>query len=71
MIDELQRWFKLGAFKRAPQRLYRNVIDSRRVLKWKESEGTRQARDRLTVRSFKDMPARILSTYAGTATKWG
>ena len=70
-LDELQRWSRLGTLKRAPKRLHRNAIDSRQALKWKEIEGTRLARDRLTVCSFEDMPARILSTYAGTATKWG
>ncbi|CAK0813698.1 unnamed protein product, partial [Prorocentrum cordatum] len=48
-----------------------NIIDSRWVLKWKEIDGKKQVRARLTVRGFKDMQSPELSTFAGTTTRWG
>eukprot|EP00974_Lingulodinium_polyedra_P129602 11210679-Lingulodinium_polyedra.AAC.1 len=71
MLDELTRWYELGAFQRYPRKLAKNVIDSRWVLKWKQIEGTRQIRARLTVRGFRDMQAAALHTHAGTTSRWG
>ncbi|CAK0831488.1 unnamed protein product [Prorocentrum cordatum] len=71
MKDELQRWAELKAFQRFPKDQATNIIDSRWVLKWKEIDGKKQVRARLTVRGFKDMQSPELSTFAGTTTRWG
>ncbi|CAK0838336.1 unnamed protein product [Prorocentrum cordatum] len=71
MKDELQRWAGLKVFQRFPKDQADNVIDSRWVHKWKEIDGKKQVRARLTVRGFKDMQSPELSTFAGTTTRWG
>jgi hypothetical protein len=71
MKDELKRWADLKAFQRFPKDQADNVIDSRWVLKWKEIDGKKQVRARLTVRGFKDLQSPDLSTFAGTTTRWG
>ncbi|CAK0801133.1 unnamed protein product, partial [Prorocentrum cordatum] len=71
MKDELERWAELKAFQRIPKDQATNIIDSRWVLKWKEIDGKKQVRARLTVRGFKDMQSPELSTFAGTTTRWG
>ena len=71
MKDELQRWAGLKAFQRFPKDQADNIIDSRWVLKWKEIDGQKQVRARLTVRGFKDLQSPELATFAGTTTRWG
>ena len=55
MLDELTRWFNLGAFARKPRKHATNVTDARWVLKWKEVNGKRIIQARLVVRGFKDL----------------
>jgi len=71
IFDELQRWNSLKGFQRYPKAKARNVIDSRWVIKWKMVDGKRVIRARLTARGFKDAQAQEVSTFAGTATRWG
>ena len=54
-----------------PEQLATNVIDARWVPKWKEANGRRIIQARLVVRGFKDLRAALLSTAAGTTTRWG
>ena len=70
IYDELERWRKLGGFKRTNRATANNVVDSRWVLKWKSVDGKRIIKARLTVRGYKDQQAEQLQTYAGTATRW-
>ena len=69
MVDELQRWISLGAFRRFPNDQAKNVIDSRCVLKWEQVVGKHQIKARLTVRGFKDLQGSELSTFAGTTSR--
>ena len=71
MLDELTRWFNLGAFERCPRKQATNVIDARWVLKCKELKGKGIIQARLVVCGFKDLQAAQLSTFARTTTRWG
>jgi len=70
MIAELQRWIKLGSWKRAPRRPGANILDSRWVLKYKVVNGVKQIKARLTARGYKDKQSSELSTFSPTASRW-
>jgi hypothetical protein len=78
---ELATWVEMGCIQRKPRSQSRNVIDVRWVLKWKydiETKGATESGDtkgrwviraRLCLRGFKDIDARTLDSYAGTAAR--
>ena len=68
---ELERWISMKCFSRMLKRDATNRIDSRWVLKFKIVDGKREVKARLVVRGFKDAEADSLTTFAGTATRWG
>ena len=68
---ELQRWCGMGMFTRMSRKRATNLVDSRWVLKWKLIGGVRKIKARLTVGGFKDRQAESLTTFAGTASRWG
>jgi len=82
MKKELETWVKLKCISRKPRDTARNVIDVRWVLKWKQDAETQAAdstvesrkewviRARLCLRGFKDLDAKGLDSYAGTASRY-
>ena len=71
VLDDLTRWFSLGASARMPKKHATTIIDARWVLKWKEVNGKYKTQARLVARGSKDLQAAQLSTFAGTTTRWG
>ena len=83
MQKELKTWVEMGCICRKPRDQARNVIDCRWVLKWKEDAEVKDASDsmkatvkrwviraRLCLRGFKDLDAKGLESYAGTASRF-
>ena len=83
MKKELETWIKMGCISRKSRKEARNIIDCRWVLKWKEDAQTKDASDvsaetikkwiiraRLCLRGFKDIDAKDLDSYAGTAHRY-
>ena len=54
IFDELERWRKLGGFRRTKRATAANIVDSRWVLKSKSVNGKRILKARLTIRGYKD-----------------
>jgi len=81
MKKELETWVKLGCISRKARSNARNIIDCRWVLKWKLDADTQDAasqakaekrwviRARLCLRGFKDIDAKDIAKYAGTANR--
>lgn len=69
ILKELQRWHHHQAWERAPRASARNLLTSKWVLKWKDVEGKRIIKARLTVQGFKDRQQ--VDNYAGTTSRWG
>ena len=75
-LKELRHWAGFKAASRAKRRGANNLIDAKRVDKWKwtqASDGTmvRIIRIRLTVRGYKDKHKDEVKTFTGTSTRWG
>ena len=83
MQKELKTWAEMGCICRKPRDQARNIIDCRWVLKWKEDAEVKDASDsmkatvkrwvisaRLCLRGFKDLDAKGLESYAGTASRF-
>ena len=83
MKKELSTWVQMGCISRRPRLGARNVIDCRWVLKWKLDAEVKDATDtsassvkrwviraRLCLRGFKDLDAKSLDSYAGTAARY-
>ena len=73
---ELQSFVDLHSFDLAPIGTSKNLMTSRWVIRWKlvpDGKGgmTRIVKARLTIHGFKDTDANHLTTYAGTASRWG
>ena len=66
---EILAFHEFKTFVRALRSKSVNVCTSRWVLRWKEVDGKRVVKARLTIRGFQDL-ATELSTYASTATRW-
>ena len=69
IVKELQRWHHHQAWERAPRHSAKNLLTSKWVLKWKDIEGKRVIKARLTVQGFKDRQQ--VDNYAGTTSRWG
>ena len=70
MTKELQSWVDLSTIALIPRREAQNVIDARWILTWKNVDGKRIVKARLCLRGFKDDQADVVSTFAGTASRW-
>jgi len=66
---EIADLHSLGCFGRCKRRDARNLVDTRWVIRWKEVDGKKVIKPRLTMRGFKDS-ATSLETFAGTASRW-
>ena len=69
ILKELQRWHHHQAWERVPRNSAKNLLTSKWVLKWKDVEGKRVIKARLTVQGFKDRQQ--VDNYAGTTSRWG
>jgi hypothetical protein len=81
MKKELATWVELKCISRKSRSTARNIIDCRWVVKWKLDTAVKDAsstdengsrwviRSRLCLRGFKDLDAKDLDSYAGTAQR--
>ena len=65
---ELSSFVEHKTFARAPRSQCGNICSSRWVLRWKEVDGQRCVKARLTIRGFEDLTD--VPSYASTATRW-
>ncbi len=68
MRKELAAFDTLKTFRRIPKSASKNHCTSRWVLRWKQVDGERIVKARLTIRGFQDV-AHELTTYAATASR--
>ena len=69
-LKEIKGLLDLGTFARRARKESKNLVDTRWVLTWKQIEGVRSVKARLTMRGFKDMQ-QDLETFAGTTSRAG
>jgi hypothetical protein len=66
---EIASFVEHKTFKRAFRKDCKNVCTSRWVLRWKDIDGQRCVKARLTIRGFQDMAE--VPSFASTASRWG
>ena len=69
MMKELTAFVELSTFERMKKELSTNHCSARWVLRWKEVDGQRVVKARLTIRGFQDLATEI-ATFASTASRW-
>ena len=69
VLKELQRCHHYKSWERAPRATAKNQLTSNWVLKWKDVDGKRVIKARLTVQGFKDR--QNVDNYTGTTSRCG
>ena len=68
--NEYSEWARLGCFRLRLRKGAENIVDGLLVVKWKKENDKMFIRVRLALRGFKDRFKTVMSTYAGTASRW-
>jgi hypothetical protein len=68
-MKEIMSFKDNGAYEIADRANCKNLCTSRWVLRWKEIDGKRAVKARLTIRGFQDLQT-DLSTFSSTASRW-
>ena len=67
---EIRSFFDMECFEVTSRSKTANICSSRWVFKWKEINGIRSVKARLTIRGYEDLAVDAVN-YAGTASRWG
>ena len=67
---EVKSFFDMECFNVTSRDKAPNICSSRWVFKWKNVDGVRTVKARLTIRGYEDMAVDAVN-YAGTASRWG
>ena len=71
MRKEILSLHENKTFIRQSRKTARNILTARWVHKYKLIDGIKEVKSRMTVRGFQDLGQEDMSTFAGTASRWG